>query len=90
MPVDERLGEILMGAHEGDPVALEERGIAVECPESLALEHELGDPVNQVLDGDRDFRAQFERRHAVSVYRPNQEMVKHQSKFSKPTPNLLG
>lgn len=54
MALDQRRGEILMGADEFDPIALEQRGVGAVRAQGLALEDDLGNPVNQILDGGRD------------------------------------
>lgn len=89
MAVDQRVGEILMRADQRDTVPLEQCGVRGQFAQRLTLEHEVGDPADQVLNGGRGVQPQFQCTHASSLYRRNQEMVKHWKKFSESLLNLL-
>ena len=78
-----------MRPDEGKPVALEERGVRRVHAKRLALEHEVGDPADEVLDGRRSVWPQFHSRHVDSLYRPNQEIFKHPQMFSEAAHTLL-
>lgn len=79
-----------MSVDEREPIPLEERRLRGVGAQRLALEHELGDPADQVFDAGKGVEPQRSCVHAVSLYRLNQELVKHWKKFSEPTQKLLG
>ena len=56
---------------------------------AATAENEIGDPADELLNRGRDVRPQFQRGHNNSVYRRNQEMVKHWKIFSEAAHNLL-
>jgi hypothetical protein len=88
--LDQSEGEILVRTDERDAIPLDEREIRRVRPQRLPFEDEIGDSADELLNGGRDVRPQFQRGHSNSVYRRNQEMVKHWKIFSERSHNLLG
>jgi hypothetical protein len=76
-------------ADELHPVALEQQRLGAVAAQRLALEDEVGNPADQILDSDRGVRPQFQHAHVVSVYRLDQEIIKHWKKFSEAAHSLL-
>ena len=90
MALDQGQREILVRTDECDSVALEQFRTRRVGAQRLPLEDEIGDSADELLNRGRDVRPQFQRGHNNSVYRRNQEMVKHLKIFSEPSHNLLG
>lgn len=80
----------MVSADEREAVALEQRRVCAVGAERLSLEDEVRDPADEVLDSGRGFRPQFQCTHVDSVYRLNQEIVKHWKMFSEASHKLLG
>ena len=78
-----------MSMHECKPVSFEEGRLRVVRAKGLALEHELGDPADQVFDAGRSVWPQLKCVHDVSVYRLDQELVKPKKEFSEPSHKFL-
>ncbi len=90
MPIDQRVGEILVGADELEPVVLEDRGVGAVGAHRLALVDEIGDPADQILDAESSVEPQLESGHRNSLHWRHQEFVKHAQKVSEPTQKVLG
>lgn len=90
MPLDQGVREILVRADELEAVVLEDRGVGAVAAHRLALEDEIGDPADQILDAQGSVKPQLESAHGNSVHGRHQEFVKHAKKVSKPTQKVLG
>ena len=82
--------EIVVRPDELEPVVLEKRGVDAAGAHGLALEDEIGDPADQILDAHRGVVRELECAHGVSIGRGDQELVKHRKEFSEPAQKLLG
>ena len=90
MALDQRVREILVRSNELDPVVLEHRGVDAVGAHGLTLEDEIGDPADQILDGQACVESQLECAHGISVHRRHHEFVKYGKKVSEPTQKVLG
>jgi leucyl aminopeptidase len=70
-----------MRTDDRQPVVLEDVRTSVVRPEGLALEDEVGDAADQILDCGGTVVRQREGAHVVSVHRRHQEFVKRAKKF---------
>src|SRR4029450_1100865 len=86
---ERRVGERRVGAEEREPVPLEAGTVSAGGSQGLPLEHEGGDPTDEILAAGGSVVPQGDGGHVAMVYRPDQKMVKPAQKFSKATHELL-